>query len=100
MLSCGSIPRKGYVDRCMLERLVSWAEGTRAELGFEQNVSEFIIILSLRGTEQLEAKSDGIGDSTGRGPILPRSKRRWGAKYEGLRKEALFRAGKRGSWRG
>lgn len=100
MLSCRSIPRKRYVDRCILERLVSWAEGTRAELCFEQNVSEFIIILSFKGIEKLESQNDGIGDSTGRGHVLPRSKRRWGAKYEGLSKEALFRAGKRSSWRG
>lgn len=73
---------------------------TLAELGFEQNVSEFIIILSLRRTEKLEAKCNGIGDSTRRGHVLPRSKRRWGAKYEGVSKEALFRAGKRGSWWG
>lgn len=71
-----------------------------AELGFEWNVSELIIILSLRGTEKLEAKGNRIGDSTGRGHVLPRSKRRWGAKYEGVNKEALFRGGKRSSWRG
>lgn len=38
-------------------------------------------------------------DSAGKAHVLPRPETRWGAKDEGLSKEALLRAEKTGSWR-
>lgn len=68
-----SIPRKGmswlmyYGEARQLGRGDS-GEGTLAEPGFGQNVSEFILVLSPRGTDKLEAKSDGIGGLNRKGP--------------------------------
>lgn len=77
----------------------SAGEQTLAELGFEQNMSEFFLTLYPRGTDKLGATVMGLGPQQ-KEPVPAKAKKEMGCKVRGIEQGAAYRAGKRGSWRG